>query len=292
MWSPPEQFIRPVASETHAPFSWRTVKWGAWSLTSLYVSILSGFVVGIQYDYINPFYSTTAIDLLVPYGRFFRSLHFFSSQLFFLFTCIHLAAVYPTSERLPYREWLKLCGILPIILLLLFTGYILRGDNTGASAGLIAESIIHTIPLVGRIMDDLFFSISGSGLRKVYLHHVITLDFFFLLCAWYHLRMYRVDVRDHKILIGSMLLLSVFVSAPLELEQPGATYIAGPWFFLGLQELLRYLHPFLAGVVVPSIFLAALFASHPGGSRRPVYLSVGALWVGAYAVLSCIAWLR
>lgn len=292
MWSQPERAVRPAASETRTSLSWRRVKWGAWALTSLYVSLLSGIVVGIQYDYINPFYSTTAIDLLVPYGRFFRSLHFFSSQFFFFFTCIHLAAVYGMSEKLPYREWLKLCGTLPLILLLLFTGYILRGDITGASAGAIAENIIATIPLLGRIVDDLFFSFSGSGLRKVYLHHVITLDFFLLLCAWYHLRIYRVDVREHGALIASMLLFSVFVFAPLEPEQPGATYIAGPWFFLGLQELLRYLNPFLAGVAIPCIFLAALFAAHPGGSRRLIFLSALALWLGAYAVLSGIAWLR
>lgn len=289
MWSPPEYGIRPISAI--APASWRAIKWGSWALCSLYVSLLSGIVVGIQYDYATPFYSTTAIDLLVPYGRFFRSLHFYSSQLFFFFSCIHLLAVYGKSEKLAAHEWLKLLGTLPIILLLLFTGYILRGDNTGTSAGMIAENIMKSIPLLGPILDNLFFSISGSGLRKVYVHHVITLDFFFLLCAWNHLRIYRLEVRDHKAVIAAMLVFSVFVAAPLEPEQPGVTYIAGPWFFLGLQELLRYLSPLVAGAVIPGIFLVTLFAAHPGWYRR-ITLLLLALWLVIYALLSLIAWQR
>lgn len=291
MWLPPEEGgSTPVGSAVRGRFS--AVKWGAWAIASLYVSLLSGIVIGIQYDYATPFYSTTAIDLLVPYGRFFRSLHFFSSQFFFFFTCIHLVAVYGKSEKLPYREWLKLCTSLPIILLLLFTGYILRGDNTGTSAGMIAENIIHRIPLLGSMLDDLFFSVSGSGLRKVYVHHVISFDFLFLLCAWSHLRIYRISVLDHRLLIAAMLLFSIFVSAPLEPEYLGTTYIAGPWFFLGLQELLRYLHPLLAGLAMPGILVFALLAAHPGGNNKTFFLALVAVWLVVNAVLSCIAWLR
>lgn len=291
MWLPPEHGLPPAAT-LRSRFSWQAIKWGGWAVSSLYVSLLSGIVVGIQYDYTTPFYSTTAIDLLVPYGRFFRSVHFFSSQFFFFFTCIHLAAVYGKSEKLPYREWLKLCAALPLILLLLFTGYILRGDNTGASAGMIAENIIHGIPLLGSMLDNLFFSVSTSGLRKVYVHHVITFDFLLLLCAWSHLRIYRISVLDYKVLMAAMLFFSIFVSAPLEPEHLGTTYIAGPWFFLGLQELLRYLHPLLAGVAMPGILLTALLAAHPGGNYKTLFLALMAVWLGVNAVLSCVAWLR
>lgn len=277
---------------TLAPFSWKEIKWGAWALISLYVSLLSGIVVGLQYDYMTPFYSTTAIDLLVPYGRFFRSLHFYSSQFFLLFSCVHLAAVYWKSEKLNYGEWIQLTATLPIILFLLFTGYILRGDNTGASAGLIAESIIHEIPFLGEILNDLLFSVSDNGLRKVYVHHVITFDFLLLLCAWNHLRIYRVNVGDYRLLLAAMLIFSIFISAPLEPEQLGITYIAGPWFFLGLQELLRYFHPLIAGVAVPGVFLIALFAARPVKEKMNVFLLGMFLWLLIYAVLSCIALLR
>ncbi len=273
-------------------FSWREWRWGAWALVSLYISLFSGIIVGLQYDYQTPFYSTSAIDLLVPYGRFFRSLHFYSSQFFFFFSSIHLIAIFKKTEKYNRREWIQLTATLPLILLLLFTGYILRADNTGSSAGTIAENIIQACPLIGASVNNLLFSITDTGLRKVYLHHVIVLDLVLLLCAWNHLRIYRLNGKDYSALIGSMLLFSVLVSAPIEPEHLGTRYISGPWFFLGLQELLRYLHPVLAGIVIPGLFLWALFGAHPASTRLRWTLSALGLGLCLYATLSVIAWIR
>jgi ubiquinol-cytochrome c reductase cytochrome b subunit len=272
--------------------SWRVWKWGAWALVALYTSLLSGIIVGLQFDFQTPFYSTTAIDLLVPYGRFFRSLHFYSSQFFFFFSCIHLIAVYGKTEKYSRREWMQLTGTLPLILLLLFTGYVLRSDSTGSSAGTIAENIIRACPIIGSPVNSFLFSIADSGLRKVYLHHVITLDLLLLLSAWNHLRIYRINGKDYSMLIGLMFLFSIFVSAPLEPEHLGTLYISGPWFFLGLQELLRYLHPLLAGIVVPGLFLVALLGAQPAGRWVRWTVSAMGLWLCLYALLSGIAWLR
>ena len=218
---------------------WREMRWGAWSLICLYISVLSGIIVGLQYDYSTPFYSSTSIELLAPFGRYFRSLHFFSSQFFFLLTCIHLVAIYSKSLHYKGSEWLKLTVTLPVIIMLLFTGYVLRGDITGMSAGSIAENIIQTVPLFGEMLDNSLFAISKVGLRNVYIHHVISFDFLFLLLAWNHLRTYRITITENPGAIILVLIFSVFVSAPLDRDIGGIDYIAGPWFFLGLQELLR-----------------------------------------------------
>ncbi len=290
--------LRPDSlSPRFSPFSklfsfLKDIKWGAWGLIAFYLSLSSGIVVGLQYDYLNPFYSTTAIDLLAPYGRFFRSLHFFSSQFFFFFCCLHLLASYNKAIRYSPLEWLQLVGTLPLILFLLFTGYILRGDNTGSSAGLIAENIMQAIPVVGPSLNDLLFSLSNSGLRKVYLHHVIALDLLLLIFAWNHLRIYRIKVCEHLPLIAAILIFSVFVSAPLEPDRLGISYISGPWFFLGLQELLRYFPPFVAGVAVPGLFLITFFSAHPANKHaRVIYIFLGCSMLG-YTLLSYIAWNR
>jgi len=274
-------------------FSWKDLRWGAWALLCLYISILSGIIVGLQYDYSTPFHSSTSIDLLVPYGRYFRSLHFYSSQFFFLLSCIHLWAVYNKIEKFSWQEWIKLTGTLPAILLLLFTGYVLRGDITGASAGAIAENIIQTVPILGSALDSLFFSISVTGLRKVYIHHIITLDFFLLIIAWNHLWVYRIKIIDHLVAIALVLIFSIFISAPLDGETAGVIYISGPWFFLGLQELLRYLHPLMAGIIFPILFILALFTAHPVTNEKYRY----SLWVivvslAFYTLLTTIAWNR
>ena len=54
---------------------------------------------------------------------------------------------------------------------------------------------------------------------------------------------------------------SLFMDAPLkELANPADTPIdeRAPWYFIGLQELLIFFDPWLAGVILPSILLVGL----------------------------------
>ncbi|NNF46865.1 MAG: hypothetical protein HKN69_08850, partial [Desulfofustis sp.] len=234
------------------------LKWGDWSLISLYISLISGIVVGIHYSPAEPFYSASALDILVPYGGFFRSLHFYSSQFFFLFGVAHYWAVFNKAQNYTSRAYLYLILCFPCMLMLLFTGYVLRADATGYSAGMIAEHILEAVPLIGSGLNNTLFSISTHGMDRVYLHHVISFDLLFLFLAWDHLRRYRVFLTNHLLFISALLLFSLVVAAPMDPDQLGMLYITGPWFFLGLQELLRYISPFVAGILVPISLLVAL----------------------------------
>jgi menaquinol-cytochrome c reductase cytochrome b/c subunit len=55
-----------------------------------------------------------------------------------------------------------------------------------------------------------------------------------------------------------LLLMGLFINAPLEELANGNVTPAvakAPWYFLGLQELLAYFHPTVAGVLVPTLVL-------------------------------------
>ncbi len=55
-----------------------------------------------------------------------------------------------------------------------------------------------------------------------------------------------------------LLALGLFVNAPLEDLANGNVTPAvakAPWYFLGLQELLAYFHPVVAGVFIPTVVL-------------------------------------
>ncbi len=74
------------------------------------------------------------------------------------------------------------------------------------------------------------------------------------------------------IVLAGLTIFSTFVNAPLrELANPNLTPnpSKAPWYFLGLQELLRYFHPMIAGVIfAPTLVLLAL-AVAPFVDRNP-----------------------
>ena len=91
-----------------------------------------------------------------------------------------------------------------------------------------------------------------------------------------------------------MLLFGLFVNAPLEeLANGNVTPVVAkaPWYFVGLQELLAYFHPTVAGVLAPTVILlgAALIPfvdrgpKGDGGSPRPSDRKVGVMLFTLFA---------
>jgi hypothetical protein len=72
--------------------------------------------------------------------------------------------------------------------------------------------------------------------------------------------LFRAVLAIELLAIG-LVLISLFFDAPLEgLADPTNTPnpAKAPWYFLGLQELLHYFPPVVAGVLIPTVFIAAL----------------------------------
>jgi menaquinol-cytochrome c reductase cytochrome b/c subunit len=64
-----------------------------------------------------------------------------------------------------------------------------------------------------------------------------------------------------EVLIIAMVLIALFWDAPLEqLANPLLTPnpAKAPWYFLGLQELLHFFPPFVAGILIPTLVVLAL----------------------------------
>lgn len=100
------------------------------------------------------------------------------------------------------------------------------------------------------------------------------------------------------VLFAVLTAMSIFLDAPLEeIANPALTPnpAKAPWYFLGLQELLHYMHPLLAGIVLPGVAVGALMiipyidknpSSRP--ADRKVAISVFLTAVLVTAVLTAI----
>src|SRR5918999_5984707 len=79
--------------------------------------------------------------------------------------------------------------------------------------------------------------------------------------VWPHLM--AAEFVSLLIVMGLLTFFSTAVDAPLRdlanfNQTPNPS--KAPWYFLGLQELLRYFHPQVAGVTIPTVIIIALFA--------------------------------
>lgn len=123
----------------------------------------------------------------------------------------------------------------------------LGGGGEQASMGVPASSD-HTHRLLALVPPAGIQQVQSKQMDKVYTWpHLLLVEFVALLAA------------------GSLLLIAAFfLDAPLGSlantnEVPAIN--KAPWYFMGLQELMAYFHPMVAGVTLPGVFLVVLAAA-------------------------------
>jgi quinol-cytochrome oxidoreductase complex cytochrome b subunit len=239
--------------------------------------------------------SVQTISYLVPFGGFVRNLHYWSAQLLILVMGVHLARVVFTGAYAPPRRFNHLLGLtlLAVAILLDFTGYVLRWDQGIQWALVVGTNLISTIPVVGATLRVVFaggaeFGSGESTLLRFYGWHIFGLAITFVGLSVWHLFRVRRDGgiavpppalrRDHERisrneLVRREVLATVLTAAalvilssirPAPIAPPIVSLDAvvadarAPWFFLWVQQLLKWGDPFLLGVLVPGIVLAIL----------------------------------
>lgn len=134
----------------------------------------------------------------------------------------------------------------------------------------------HTHRLLALVPPAGIQQVQSKQMDKVYTWpHLLLVEFVALLAA------------------GSLLLVvSFFLDAPLgSLANPNdvPSINKAPWYFMGLQELLRYFHPMVAGITLPGVFAVMLMAApyvDKNPSARPENRKVAVLGFTFF----CVFW--
>ena len=272
-------------------------KLGDLSLACLLIACLSGIFLAYQYDHQNAYNSIISIDVNLPWGKYLRSFHWYSSQIFFILLTVHTAKYIwnKTYHKRPAKSWIRLTAAIPFAALYLFTGYVLKGDVEGTSAGIVAEHLALSVPIFGDTINRLLFAVGREGLTRVYVNHVLVLGVLSGWILWKHLKKRSLDGNSFFLLLMVCLALSTFSPAPMG-AQPSdmdVMLVKGPWFCLGIQELLRYFPPFWAGVMFPATIFILISSLPICKKRYKLVPLVGiALFLTITMVLTVIAYLR
>jgi len=237
-------------------------------LACLALCAVSGALLALQYRPVgNVLQNVEEITTLAPYGWFIRRLHFASGQACALLALHHVARYFlrRAYRGAPLASWLRLGGGLAVCLLFLLTGFVLKGDAAAVCAGTVLRTLAGSVPLAGGVLANLVVTPGEGFFFMPWLQHclVLPLALGFLLRG--HVRNWLPDAR---ILAGAALALGIWALAvPLPLPvMPPAGEAEGPWFFLGLQELLRITPPQVGGLVLPGLYLG-LFCALPAVPR-------------------------
>ncbi|HEY3381183.1 MAG TPA: hypothetical protein VGK32_05400 [Vicinamibacterales bacterium] len=263
---------------------------GALAFAALAVAVVSGVALALPFDIHNPYDSVALLLLTNPGGRFYRNVHYWSAQAFVILTIVHAwrHLARSSERRLSLGLWTRVSLSLPLCGFLMLSGFILKGDGEGWQALRIISTAIAQIPVAGRLLSLLLFGTDPASLQVLYVHHVATATVLVWLFVSEHAKAIWPRVPSLVLVSAAAMALGMVVAPKLHDSLDPA--LQGPWYFVGLQEVLHHatrppLVTGLAGLVLVVVF-ALPRLSLVGARRTKVALAVLAV---AYAATTVFA---
>ena len=237
--------------------------------------------------------SVQTISYHVPLGGLVRNTHYWSAQLLMIVMAAHLIRVVMTGAYRSPRRFNYLLGLVLFVavVLLNFTGYIPRWDQGIQWALVVGTNLLKTIPVAGDALYVMLIGGSQPGpatLIRFYAWHIFGLGLLVVILTGWHIfrvrrdggiavpppRLREDDARITRfelvqrevlamILITAILfILAIFFPAPIDAPIEQLTTMANdasaPWFFLWVQQMLKWGDPFVWGIVVPLVVMLIL----------------------------------
>jgi hypothetical protein len=278
-------------SRLFARWNTRRSSVGVLALAALAIAAVSGVVLAVGYDARTPLDSLATLELTSRSGRLLRAVHAWSSHLVIALGLLHVVEHFAagSDRRLARAVWLRVVLLVPAVLLVALTGFVLKGDAEGELAREVLRGLLGRLPAVGDALGTALLG-AGDDLQLAYVHHVATFTLLVVVLTVEHAR--RLWPPPGALVVMALAAVGLGVLFPPALHAGLEPVAKGPWYFVGLQELLHWGgEPGWLWVAV--VALLAAFAAVPwlGARPRRVVLRRLALLVLAYALLGLFAWL-
>lgn len=269
-------------------FSTAKWPWGAVATASFLICVVSGVVLAVPYDVSIPYLSVSEFVLISSAAAFFRNSHYWSAQLFLVFTLAHLYFQVWSETKIHMKAhiWFRLTFSIAVTIFTMLSGFILKGDADSQQAYRIFDALLRSVPFIGESISRVLLG-KENDLQLIYIHHVATATLFLAVVIIEHARTIWPKFSLFFYTLICVILLSFFLHAPL--HNGFNPVMKGPWYFVGLQEALHWLSNPWPALVLPLMVLIGI-----AGIRyfKPIILVIHRWWLGGllliYGVLTLI----
>jgi hypothetical protein len=265
------------------------VSFGDAALACFALCALSGVLLLPAFDAGDGVRSIGQWLLANPGAAVLRNLHYWTAQAFLVLTVLHAWDHLRRGRelRLARGVWLRLVASLPVLAFLMLSGFLLRGDADAQQARRILQEMLDLMPLAGPALAQFLLGSDSGSLQIAFLQHAATATAIVWLVVVEHARRIWGGPRAWVLAVAGCGTLALLVSPGLhDGQDPG---LKGPWYFLGLQELLHW-SSWPAWLLLAGAALLALLAWIPEAQARAAARAKGGLLavVALYFVL-CLA---
>ncbi|MBN2393256.1 MAG: cytochrome b N-terminal domain-containing protein [Anaerolineae bacterium] len=271
-----------------------TYTWGLGGISALLFALLAltGVLLMFRYEPTidRAYISIQILETQVAFGSLIRALHHWSANLLVVTVFLHMFRVFFTGGFKEKRafNWILGLGLLVLVLVFNFTGYLLPWDQLAYWAVTVSSSLLSYVPLVGSAISDAVLGgreVGQVALSNFYALHVAGLPAITLIILAYHFwrirkdggisqpllpegeKPVRVTTIPHLVrrevavgaaVIALMLVWAMLVPAPLgqianPLHSPNPAKAA--WYLGGIQELLLHIETRAAMLLVAILLL-------------------------------------
>ena len=217
--------------------------YGALAIANLLICAISGVFLAIPYDVSRPFESLSLMMIFNPGGAFFRNAHYWSAQFFLVFTLLHTWDFLKDekSKKIKNGLWFRLILSLLFVFYVMISGFILKADTDSLQARRIIDALISGIPFAGNLLSYSLLGPEGT-FQLIYVHHIATATIFLFIIILEHAKTIWTKIGTFLWTVTFVAIISFFFAAPLNTRLDAV--LKGPWYFVGLQEMLFWMsHP-------------------------------------------------